>query len=103
MELGQSGPVVAGAGAGTLGSVLIGLLGQSLSSPAACELPSPLFQFRAEEENKAFWLGLVCGVLIGIFAGILLDFLYLWKQNLTLQVRNRLASLQIQVGKNRRE
>ncbi|OLP78000.1 hypothetical protein AK812_SmicGene41880 [Symbiodinium microadriaticum] len=77
--------VFRGAGAGTLGSVLIGLLGQ------------------AEEENKAFWLGLVCGVLIGIFAGILLDFLYLWKQNLTLQVRNRLASLQIQVGKNRRE
>ena len=89
-----------GAGAGTVSSVLALLAQQALRSdpPYACDLAGDL-NLDQGRLPLIFWVGLLLGLLLGIVIGGLLDLLYLWKQQLTLSVRNRLATLQIKGGR----
>ena len=90
-------PLALGAGAGSLSSILAAFLTHQLhSSP-----PDPFLHQQFVDtagpliEEPKFWLGLFLGVIIGILLGAFLDLLYLWKQHLSLTLRNRLASLQL--------
>ena len=90
-----------GAGAGSLSSLLVALLSQQLQpgppsydSPGLLNQPSG-FEGRFFELPPTFWIGLLTGILIGILISSLLDLLYLFKQYLAVELRNRLATLSL--------
>ena len=77
------------------------LIANSLHGP---QTPPPLsldaFSFGdcGEEGRKFLVIGLLLGILLGILLGALLDLPYLWKQRLTIEVRNQLATLHLKRG-----
>ena len=97
----MSRPLAIGAGAGSLSSLVLTFLSQQFlrSSPE----PVPVFdRFLPDcpegEGQRLFVIGLLLGILIGIVVGGLLDLLYLLKQRLTVEVRDRVASLHLKRG-----
>ena len=96
----SSRPLAIGAGAGSLSSLVLTLLSQHVLRP-----PDPVASFERfipecpeGEVQRLFLLGLLLGILIGIILGGLLDLLYLLKQRLTVEVRDRIASLHLKRG-----
>ena len=92
-------PLALGAGAGSLSSLIIALLSQQLQ-PAPSFEPGVILGQPSGFEGPAdlppiFWIGLLIGILIGILASSLLDLLYLFKQYLAIELRNRLATLSL--------
>ena len=95
----SSRPLAIGAGAGSLSSLLLTFLSQQVPNPSS----EPVFdRFGPEcpesESQRLFLIGLLLGILIGIVVGGLLDLLYLLKQRLTVEVRDRIASLHLKRG-----
>ena len=92
-------PLALGAGAGSLSSLIVALLGQHLQPAPSYEpqgVLGPSAGFEASFElPPIFWIGLLAGVLIGILLSSLLDLLYLFKQYLSIELRNRLATLSL--------
>ena len=90
----QQGPLVAGAGAGGLGSLLASAAWHLLTSevpvvPPEVRLPPlPL-----EEATADFYYGLAVGLVLGLCLATVLDLLHLYRQHLLLTLRNRWASL----------
>ena len=93
-----AGHLAVGAGAGSVGSLLATLAGWYLTPPSHRDHlvpPSPLTFCEPEEERRSFYLGLLLGLVLGVFVGALLDLLYLYKQNISLTIRTKLATLQL--------
>ena len=97
----MSRPLAVGAGAGSFGSLLAALVAQQLQllpsepQPLSLDFGADVPLGTSEREWGCFLVGLLVGTLAGILLGALLDLLYLWKAHLSLQLRNRLATLQI--------
>ena len=95
------GPLVSPTGGLGLGSALATVFWNSLKAP----VPDPVFRLpdaarfdlAAEDVSRRdylfFCLGLLAGILVGIALSLLLDLLYLYKQSLTLSLRQRCAQL----------
>ena len=93
-------PLAVGAGAGSLSSLLVALLGQHLQQAPVSYGPPGIIEGASRFEPPLelppiFWIGLLAGVLIGILISSLLDLLYLFKQYLAIELRNRLATLSL--------
>ena len=101
----MSRPLAVGAGAGSLSSLLVALISQHLQ-PGPPSFDSTGFINQApsfegpSDLPPSFWIGLLTGILLGILISSLLDLLYLFKQYLALELRNRLATLSLK-GSNR--
>ena len=97
---GMSRPLALGAGAGSLSSLAVAFLSQQLLSPP--ETPAVFERYGLDcprgEDQHFFAIGLLSGILIGVILGGILDLLYLWKQRLTVEVRDRIALLHLKRG-----
>ena len=100
-------PIVASAATGSLSSLLLWFLRESLSPrhpppapvPIVPSAPPPSFELECpavwEFPKLDFW----CGLLVGLILWPILELLVLCKQWLTLALRNRIAGLGGSPGK----
>ena len=89
----QQGQLVAGAGAGGLGSLLASAAWQFLNSEVQVPPEVRLPPLPLDGPAPDFYCGLALGVLLGLILATLLDLLHLYRQHLALSLRNRWASL----------
>ena len=91
----HQGQLVAGAGAGGLGSLLASVAWQALKAevPVPTEVALPPLPF--ERVAPDFYFGLALGILLGLLLATVLDLLHLYRQHLVISIRNRWASLSL--------
>ena len=91
----QQGPLVVGAGAGGLGSLLASAAWHALTA----EVPVPpevrLPPLPVHEASIDFYYGVAVGTLLGLLLATVLDLLHLYRQHLVITIRNRWASLSL--------